>query len=155
MKSSGTNCLDIYSVYFTTVPVDVTEPLVLLLIQLPSNAGHQQFDAKQQLNCLERNNEDDWATRGYDGETSLSWMDGWMEGPIGSFQHSSTASLGLTAIVWGEESYQWICARLGLPTIPSAPSCFATGILLGRGWGWRWRWVKKGTLLHKADTTAV
>lgn len=43
----------------------------------------------------------------------------WMEGPVGSIQHSSKASSGPTAIVCEEESYQWISARLGLPTVPS------------------------------------
>lgn len=38
--------------------------------------------------------------------------------------------LSPTGIVCWEESYQRICTRLGLPTVPSAPSCFAAGILL-------------------------
>lgn len=37
----------------------------------------------------------------------------------GSFRHSSDASSDPTAIVCEEESYQWICVRLGWPTVPS------------------------------------
>lgn len=82
---------------------------------------------------------------------NVSAVDGWMEGLVGSFQHSSKASSALTAIVGGEESYQWICVRLVLPTVPSAPSCFATGILWGRGVGVD----KKGTLLAQGRHTPV
>lgn len=54
------------------------------------------------------------------------------------FQHHSRACSALTGIVCEEESYQWICARLGLPTVPSVASCFAAGIL--------WRVQKNLTL---------
>lgn len=46
------------------------------------------------------------------------------------FQHPSGASSVPTCIVWVEESYQRICTRLGLPTVPSVASCFAAGILV-------------------------
>lgn len=46
------------------------------------------------------------------------------------FQHTSRDSPALTGIVCEEEGYQWICTRLGLPTVPSVASCFVARIFL-------------------------
>lgn len=121
MKSSVTHYLMTYSVYFTTVSVYATEPLLLVLIQLSSNAGCFTYNNSRtvwnhSMTTIEPRGDMklEKKKRAFPGQV---WK--YRSCLVGSFRHSSEASSGLKAIVCEEESYQWICARLGWPTVPS------------------------------------